>query len=88
MSEHELKTWPCYFELLSNGTKRFEIREDDRRFGVGDLLLLREWDRETELYSGREMKARVTYLTTFMQQPGYVVMGIQPVAEGGDTDAE
>jgi len=36
MRTHRLKTWPQYFEAVLKGTKRFDIRVDDRDFAVGD----------------------------------------------------
>jgi hypothetical protein len=38
--EHELKTWPKYFDLLWTGRKTFEIRRDERGRGkiVGLLV--------------------------------------------------
>jgi DnaJ-class molecular chaperone len=44
MSTHELKTWPEFFEPLSNGNKTFELRYNDRAYSVGDELCLREFD--------------------------------------------
>lgn len=76
--EHELKIYPKYFEDVLSGKKKFEIREDDRRFCIGDVLILKEWDNIK--YSGREIKAKVSYLIDdkFVGiQPGYVVMGIE-----------
>lgn len=40
---HELKTWPGPFEATRTGQKTYEIRRADRRYAVGDVLLLREW---------------------------------------------
>jgi len=41
---HELKTWPEFFNQTRSDRKRFELRQADRDFRVGDHLLLREWD--------------------------------------------
>jgi hypothetical protein len=65
--EHELKTWPIYFDAVSFGGKSFEVRRDDRPFETGDTVRLREWD-EAKGYSGRELKFRI----------GYVLRGFLP----------
>jgi hypothetical protein len=77
---HELKTWPCYFGPVLDCRKHFEIRENDRDFKVGDLLHLREWIPETQEYTGRSLWAVITWMTTFAQQPGFVVMSIANAA--------
>ena len=41
---HEIKCWPEYFEKIADGTKTFECREDNRTYGVGDELNIREWE--------------------------------------------
>lgn len=56
---HELKTWPEYFDGLWDGTKLSEVRNDDRGFAVGDLLVLREWRPRSHMYTGRWVVARV-----------------------------
>ena len=43
MVVHELKTWPYEFAAVRAGTKKYEIRKNDRNFKVGDGLLLNEW---------------------------------------------
>lgn len=76
--EHELKIYPQYFEDVISGKKKFEIRKNDRKYRVGDILILKEWDNIK--YSGREARAEVIYLIDdkFVGiQPGYVVMGIR-----------
>lgn len=79
---HELKSWPVFFEQLAGGAKGFEVRKDDRGFAVGDMLVIREWDPKTQVYSGRSVHARVTYRLgrqDFSEgiEPGFVVLSIQ-----------
>ena len=59
---HGLKIWPLYFDDVRTGRKTFEIRENDRDFHTGDTLVLNEWDNERQLYTGRSVKVKVTYL--------------------------
>lgn len=40
---HELKTWPEFYRAVQDNKKTFELRYDDRRYAVGDELLLREF---------------------------------------------
>lgn len=77
MTVHSLKTWPEYFQVVWHGAKTFEIRKNDRGFQVGDSLHLREWDPETEKFTGREQIVRVTYITDFAQQDSFVVMAVK-----------
>jgi hypothetical protein len=77
--EHELKTWPEFFARVWDGTKRFELRLDDRGFQGGDTLLLREWSKPNG-YSGRALRVYVPYLLGGQWpglQPDYVVMSIE-----------
>lgn len=60
---HELKTWPTFFCAVLARTKTYEIRKNDRNFQVGDELLLKEWDPQTQRYSGREISVEVSYMT-------------------------
>lgn len=71
--QHELKCWPQFFQATREGTKRFELRRNDRDFRVGDELLLKEWDPKAEYgspadntepvgYTGREIKVRVDWI--------------------------
>ena len=86
MKIHELKTWPKYFIPVWNGHKTFEVRKNDRDFQVGDLLILREWDPETQDYTGWTLKCRVTYILddpAYVKE-GYVILGIE-TGKRGDT---
>ena len=59
---HELKIWPVYYDAVMSGKKRFELRQNDRNFKIGDDLLLKEWDPETKDFTGSVFRARITYL--------------------------
>lgn len=95
MREHKLKTWPAPFQLVWDGVKTYEIRVNDRDFGVGDRLRLLEFQPEDPLkfeiegYSGRWIRAEVTCMTpggTWGLPAGMCVLGIRVVersVEGG-----
>lgn len=60
---HRLKTWPEYFQaMVGDKKKKFELRQNDRDFRVGDILKLEEWDPETSMHTGRFLFRKVTYL--------------------------
>lgn len=60
MTEHQLKTWPGFFAGLADGTKTAEVRRNDRHFQVDDTLVLREFNAETDDYTGRVERRRVS----------------------------
>lgn len=56
---HGLKIGPLYFNAVSNGEKKAELRINDRNYKCGDFLLLREWAGE---YSGNKLVVKVTHI--------------------------
>lgn len=77
---HWLKTWPEYFAAVKSGVKQFEWRRDDRDFRVGDVLTLREWNPESEKYSGEAVDRRIGYIlreSGFAVPSGYAVLGFE-----------
>lgn len=76
-----LKLNAKYYDDVLTGKKPFEIRYDDRQYNVGDYLVMREWNNDKEEYTGRIMILRITYISTYKQQPGYVVLGIKVYVE-------
>lgn len=46
--KHDLKIWPMYYCRVADGSKTFEVRENDRGFQPGDTVILREWDPEPQ----------------------------------------
>ena len=45
MTTHVLKVVPPYMDALLDGSKRFEVRRNDRGYQRGDVVRLREYDR-------------------------------------------
>lgn len=63
--EHELKSWPEFFQPTLDGVKTHDLRRaDEREFQVGDRMRLREFDPVRSLYTGREMTVEITYITS------------------------
>jgi ASC-1-like (ASCH) protein len=59
------KIWPEYFELVSTGKKKFELRLNDFEVKEEDTLLLEEWDPLTNKYTGRVIEKKVNYILKF-----------------------
>lgn len=85
--KHELKISPPYFEAVQSGEKTFEIRQDDRGFQKGDVVVLREWKEIitpgyfNDGYTGFQVMREITYVTSFQQKPGWVVFGMKEVGK-------
>lgn len=60
MKVHYVKCLPEFFKLIVNGKKRFEIRYDDRKYEIGDLVILREW--ENGIYSTEKICKTIDYV--------------------------
>ncbi len=80
---HELPIWPACFAAVSAGTKPFDVRENDQDYQVGDALLLREFDPETNIYSGQTIVRWVSHVQpggTFGVEEGWCVLGLGALA--------
>lgn len=78
MKLHELKILPQYYEKVTSGEKRFEIRKDDRNFKVGDLIRLSEFENE---YTGRNCLVEIIYKLdggNYGLEKGYCILSIKP----------
>jgi hypothetical protein len=79
---HELKCWPAQFAAIRSGEKRFEIRQNDRDFAIGDLVLLREFSPSDTTYTGQTEERMITFLLSEAELGvihGYVAIGFGPV---------
>ena len=77
---HDLKIQSQYFKNVVNGTKKFEIRKNDRGFKVGDEVRLYEIDEQSE-YTGGVIAKKITFITDYEQKNGFVVFSLEDVKE-------
>lgn len=61
---HDVKSWPQFFRPVVSGTRTHELRRDDRNYRVGDRIVLREYDVETQSYTGSFCVAAITSITS------------------------
>lgn len=76
---HVLKCWPRFFRRVWDGSKRAELRRNDRNFEVGDVLELREWNPETGEYTGAWTRHLVTHIVAdpeFGLKDGHVMLSL------------
>ncbi len=62
--EHKVKSWVHLYQAFIRGEKTHDMRVMDRNYQVGDFLILQEYDKQCERYTGRESKALITYITS------------------------
>jgi len=65
MTEIKKKSWPEEFQLILNGTKKVELRLADFNINQGDVLILEEYDPETNTYTGRRIKKTAKNIIKF-----------------------
>ncbi len=59
------KICPKYFDEITSGKKKFELRLNDFSIKEGDALVLEEWDPDTGKYTGRTIARKVTHVFKF-----------------------
>lgn len=88
MSEHPVKSWTFLFEPMLTGVKTHDIRIMDRNYKIGDTLLLQEYDWGEKIYTGRECRVEITYITSTetpcafshtVLHPKYCVLSVRKV---------
>lgn len=79
--QHELKTWPGYFQAVWDKKKTFELRKNDRGFQEGDILILREFELMGMKYSGRAIKVSIKYILEGIPglESGYCILALSKI---------
>lgn len=65
MATIKKKLWKEYFDAVVSGKKKAELRLGDFEIEEGDTLVLEEWDKDKQEYTGRSVEKRVTYVSRF-----------------------
>jgi len=76
MKIHIKKCISPHFEAVDDSSKLFEIRKNDCDYKTGDLLILRHWNEDKQLYINRFIHHEIGHLTDFCQKEGYVVFSL------------
>ncbi len=58
----EKKIWPSNFEKVLQGKITFDIRLADFECKPYDTIILKEWNPETQKYTGRTIEKQITYV--------------------------
>lgn len=74
---HFIKIEPKYFLQVIRKAKKFEIRKNDRKYKIGDIVVLQEYEKEINSYTGRTAIVEITYITSFMQKRNIVVFSFE-----------
>lgn len=78
MKSHKLKCEIEYYQKVVSGDKNFELRLNDRDFKQGDQLILEEWDKQNQKYTGLSTSRIVLYMLEnaehFGLQKGFCLM--------------
>ena len=79
IQEHKIKIDPKYFDDVAKSRKTFEVRKNDRAYKAGDLLVINEYDREIEEYTGRYIEVSITYILDEQKylRDGYVILALE-----------
>ncbi|MES2367188.1 MAG: DUF3850 domain-containing protein [Pseudomonadota bacterium] len=79
MKTHNLKIWQEPFAAVLDGSKRAEIRKNDRDFKVGDLMILEECIAGRH-FTGHRVRKQITHIQSWLGlQDGYVCLSFGDV---------
>ena len=73
---HNIRILEEYFVSVLDGSKKFEIRENDRNYKKGDFVVMHEYSDGAPHYSGRVIIKRIGFITNYEQKDGFVVFSL------------
>jgi ASC-1-like (ASCH) protein len=82
MKIHDIKIHPEYFEAVKDGRKTCEVRQNDRNYQIGDILYLRRYGEVSNGnfdYLDGIIKAKITYIITYLQSTNVLVLSIKVI---------
>jgi len=65
MAHYTVKSWSPFFKAIVRGDKLHDLRDlKDRKYKVGDILTLCEYEPFLGTYTGEKVDVEVTYITS------------------------
>lgn len=86
---HLVKSWAHFFDAIKAGIKTHELRDNDRKYEIGDLMCLQRYDNINGKYTGEECVVQITYITNrerpcafsgSVLDPKYCILSIRKVS--------
>lgn len=77
---HYIKCEKEFYQDVEEGYKSFEVRKNDRDYRAGDAIVLREYDKDLGVLTGREQRVNIIYFLDKYPgiEPGYCILEIEP----------
>lgn len=66
---HNVKSWSMFYRDILTGERTSDIRRNDRRYAVGDMMHLHEYDPVKGEYTGEKALVQITYVQTNKSNP-------------------
>lgn len=87
---HGLRCEARYFDDVASGEKRFEIRKKDRKFEVGDTVILKRIFGEQQIDTGDRIQTKISYILDDERycKDGYVILGLSKIKKLIGTEKE
>lgn len=64
MKIHDVKSWSHFFDAIKGGWKKHDLRDMERGYEVGDIIILNRYDNIKGEYTGERLEVRITYITS------------------------